>query len=1171
MRKRWLLACAALIIAVLASCFWVMPSQAKTYYVSEGVLGAEIPSESKAKLDYAAIYYSPVGGRAYTPQCLGDCHMVVQIRSGSMADYSAKDTDSFRADYVDASAKSAGGCFAGNSVDIYLNHSWTEDVWVPKVVCAKEMNKTTGKGDDVCTDNGAYGKVERSAMSWQRLTEKNKPSAPGTYFIDVRGTRTSLAGGCRAVDAVPSIYGVSLPQFAWWNASWTSRMNFSLTAGTVSMVNNTLPVNVTWVTGMSATFADLRFTDMNGTELSYWVEDNVSSSFADVWLRVPDIGASTTVNVSMYYDNPAAASASSGGNTWQFFDDFSTGSVGSAPAGWTTTIPSAPTDAIIVVSNVSKYGKSAMIQDGNTASEPQLYTTLPSLEKWRSLSYARIESVTGSGLGFVYYHEDGATASLTDGFYFDTPRLFGSYSGAWTYWYSGWAEGMWHRIEFVGDSATDKYNVSLNGTAVIGRNYRYASNKIDTILFQSTDGVTGNEYIGLYAWGNYSGGDPIVQWGPAETVPIPTFPMLWFNATNTSAGYAWDVNVTWVGPGEQYNYSSIEANFSGSMFNYTNFSAAVLNANSTRIGYHETLAPAKAYGWRSHANSSDNSWNSTPLFTFINYGVSGLVMTASPGWGVTEGASATITCAAAAGVNKTLKLNGVIVPNPYTAVLSVGSYSFDCTVTDALWLPASASGTLTVGITGTGCTNSSTFAYSTTIVPAAKMTWVDLTTQYFNHTLRPDMGDIRSSDANLTVFYNGTNAYVLAVNNTPASMTIYFGNYYADLGLLNDTVPNATPVSPTVAQSSPYIYTFTEMNEMTAVAGKPPGTTDIYYTLFCPGGSNYVSINDSAATTQTIAAYSPLNRAELDIRYSAADFYYRDLLITAPVETRTFYWGDAATVTIVRTTFTLYDNSGLFGSPSLKVQKQIGNSLQSMTEGVFDSESKFVAYLIEGQEYQLTVTDGSNSRVIGLLYSDSSNPEKSIIIGTSGQPSAGNYTYSVAQNNITKAVTFTWIDSLGNTLNTSMWVYNATNESQLLFFGSSAAQNVQIVYTPPDVNASLKVVTKITNTILGTDCPGGTTYFWGAANLITRLTWSTARGMITDPNGAVVAFITGTFLIILAMSFSGPAVKLGAIVVAIFAAFFSYMQLWPVSSVLCVIIILLAILNLFGSKRHENL
>lgn len=69
--------------------------------------------------------------------------------------------------------------------------------------------------------------------------------------------------------------------------------------------------------------ADIRFTDANGNELSYWIESwDYSGKSTKIWVKVPTVAASAVAMIRMYYGNPSAGSSSSGEATFIFFDDF---------------------------------------------------------------------------------------------------------------------------------------------------------------------------------------------------------------------------------------------------------------------------------------------------------------------------------------------------------------------------------------------------------------------------------------------------------------------------------------------------------------------------------------------------------------------------------------------------------------------------------------------------------------------------------------------------------------------------------------------------------------------------------------------------------------------------------------------------------------------------------
>ena len=70
---------------------------------------------------------------------------------------------------------------------------------------------------------------------------------------------------------------------------------------------------------MRSDFRDIRFTQQGGTNCPYWIETYTARTSATVWIKVPS--ASQTI-LFMYYGNGGVASASSGTNTFDLFDDF---------------------------------------------------------------------------------------------------------------------------------------------------------------------------------------------------------------------------------------------------------------------------------------------------------------------------------------------------------------------------------------------------------------------------------------------------------------------------------------------------------------------------------------------------------------------------------------------------------------------------------------------------------------------------------------------------------------------------------------------------------------------------------------------------------------------------------------------------------------------------------
>ncbi|RZB28846.1 MAG: hypothetical protein AEth_01722 [Candidatus Argoarchaeum ethanivorans] len=69
---------------------------------------------------------------------------------------------------------------------------------------------------------------------------------------------------------------------------------------------------------------DIRFTDADGVNLGYWIEEfDAGSKRARIWVNVPLIPANGEAKITRWYGNPSAGSESDGEAVFEFFDDFS--------------------------------------------------------------------------------------------------------------------------------------------------------------------------------------------------------------------------------------------------------------------------------------------------------------------------------------------------------------------------------------------------------------------------------------------------------------------------------------------------------------------------------------------------------------------------------------------------------------------------------------------------------------------------------------------------------------------------------------------------------------------------------------------------------------------------------------------------------------------------------
>jgi len=115
----------------------------------------------------------------------------------------------------------------------------------------------------------------------------------------------------------------------WFNSSWKYRKPISLnnTQNPNQLTEFQVPITFDSASlisegKMRTDCGDLRFTDVNGSLLSYWIQSGINTENTKVWIKVPLISANSLTTIYMYYGNPSATTESNGSATFEFFDDF---------------------------------------------------------------------------------------------------------------------------------------------------------------------------------------------------------------------------------------------------------------------------------------------------------------------------------------------------------------------------------------------------------------------------------------------------------------------------------------------------------------------------------------------------------------------------------------------------------------------------------------------------------------------------------------------------------------------------------------------------------------------------------------------------------------------------------------------------------------------------------
>jgi hypothetical protein len=175
-----------------------------------------------------------------------------------------------------------------------------------------------------------------------------------------------------------------------------SALNLStlLITSELSQSNFQVYSNIPWKPNVRTDFANLKFFQ-GATSCPYWIEDYTSGVSARVWIKVPTLNAGVTV-LNIIPDS--STGNSNGVNTFEWFDDFSSGTYGSGKwtiqnsSGFSVTNSSVPSGGL---NSKGLKGTNHMLKGTSTAG--QLYGSsgwAGNFEVW-SRSYSQSNSANG--------------------------------------------------------------------------------------------------------------------------------------------------------------------------------------------------------------------------------------------------------------------------------------------------------------------------------------------------------------------------------------------------------------------------------------------------------------------------------------------------------------------------------------------------------------------------------------------------------------------------------------------------------------------------------------------------------------------------------------------------------------------------------------------------------
>jgi len=133
-----------------------------------------------------------------------------------------------------------------------------------------------------------------------------------------------------SIDHIPSFMSEDYSNFTWWNSSWQYRRPITISeqsGNTLTDYQVKLTIDTASLISsgkMNSDCSDIRFTDSNDNQIPYYIESGCNSDNTIVWVKVPEIPASSTATIYMYYGNTEANSESNADNVFILYDDFST-------------------------------------------------------------------------------------------------------------------------------------------------------------------------------------------------------------------------------------------------------------------------------------------------------------------------------------------------------------------------------------------------------------------------------------------------------------------------------------------------------------------------------------------------------------------------------------------------------------------------------------------------------------------------------------------------------------------------------------------------------------------------------------------------------------------------------------------------------------------------------
>jgi hypothetical protein len=577
--------------------------------------------------------------RTYTPFGIAEFHMPIVFRKNTAGDLNFAKSDFSH--YYRKLLSTSG--MDSIRVQYLKNETYQEiDEWV----CTEHGTKLDSFGRNFTTcEDGYYTYVDKWKGVWTNIPSSITIKSGRWYAIDIIGYKKAELGSW-AVDLVPRFKGIELPEYAWWNASYSykQRVNVSSTVGTDQTVifNYTMDtqslvsaskldgnchglrvvnasedgeLNFDWEGYDSTTYG------CNQTTSILWIQMNVlTANTSYFYLYYGDLASNALGNTTNTYDANYVAVMHLGEGTGNTRD--AKGHVaGTVDGTWMAQIDDG--DWAGVGGGVSFDGSSDEIGFGTNFDLTNDFT----LELW----FIKPQAVAGGTQEPMGQHDGGEDT------YWILFGRNGDGGGNQLIMCRHGNEDEWSTTPIDNYGGWNHYACAYDSNNV----YHYNNGTYESADAGTTDPIAGGAsfYLAYDArWNTYWHGN-ITEARISDTNRSSDFIKLGYDlmryadglvsvGSEETAGSTW---INWLN-----NASSLPANYDSGTSNFsiewnstdsngynvslfgTNASGSWVNHSTTRsnnVSYFNITLPATTISWQWYANNSDNDWNASTIWT----------------------------------------------------------------------------------------------------------------------------------------------------------------------------------------------------------------------------------------------------------------------------------------------------------------------------------------------------------------------------------------------------------------------------------------------------------------------------------------------------------------------------------------------------------------------------